>query len=236
MKTLEEVKPQILATLTRDSEAQQEAAFAQQLAAEAAKTGLAAAAAAHHLQVTTSDYVEQSATLPGLADSSKLLTAAFAAKQGGAPQEASTGDGFAVFTVDGITAAHAPTFEEYKSHLLDDFREQQMPQLLARKTNELADKAHAEGSLDQAAKEVGATVKTSDLVDRTAQVPDIGDLGATAPELFDSPGPDEQSRQHRPGRESSRRSSTSRSLPPRDRQEFRCHPRAAPDRQAELDV
>ena len=82
VKTLEEVKPQILATLTREAEAQQQSAFAQQLAAEAAKTGLAATAAAHHLQVTTSGYVAQNAVLPGLADSSKLLTSAFAAKQG----------------------------------------------------------------------------------------------------------------------------------------------------------
>jgi peptidyl-prolyl cis-trans isomerase D len=184
VKTLEEVKPQILATLTREGEAQQQAAFAQQLAAEAAKTGLAATAAAHHLQLTTSASVEPNAALPGLADSSKLLTSAFAAKQGGPPQVASTGDGFAVFAVDGITVAHAPDFEEYKSHVLDDFREQQMPQLLARKTNELADKAHAEGNLAQAAKEVGATMKTSDLVDRTAQVPDLGELGSAAPDLL----------------------------------------------------
>ena len=82
-------------------------------------------------------------------------------------------------------AAHAPTFEEYKSHLTDDFREQQLPQLLARKTNELADKAHAENNLAQAAKELGATIKTSDLVGQTAQVPDIGSLATAAPELFD---------------------------------------------------
>ena len=81
--------------------------------------------------------------------------------------------------------AHAPTFEEYKSHLVDDFREQQLPQLLARKTNELADKAHAENNLAQAAKELGATVKTSDLVGRTGQVPDIGELATAAPDLFD---------------------------------------------------
>jgi peptidyl-prolyl cis-trans isomerase D len=68
---------------------------------------------------------------------------------------------------------------------VDDFREQQLPQLLARKTNELADKAHAENNLAQAAKELGATIKSSDLVGHTGQVPDIGDLSASAPDLFD---------------------------------------------------
>jgi peptidyl-prolyl cis-trans isomerase D len=184
-KTLDEVKAQIVATLTRQAEAAQQNAFAQQLATEAAKSGLVQTATAHHLQVVTTDYLQQGAVLNGLADGSKLLTAAFAVKAGAAPQAVGTGEGFAVFKVDDIKAAHAPTFEEYKTHLVDDFREQQLPQLLARKTNELADKARAENNLAQAAKELGATVKTSELVGRTAQVPDIGELSTAAPDLFD---------------------------------------------------
>ena len=183
-KSLGEVKGEILATLTREKEDQQMAAFAQQLATEAAKTGLPATAQAHHLQVATTGDLQQNAVVPGLADSSKMLTLAFSAKQGAAPQVASTGDGFAVFQVTAIQPAHAPTFAAYKSHLLDDFRQQQLPVLLARKTEELANKAKADGNLAQAAKEVGATVKTSDLVDRTAQVPDIGQLSSAAPDIF----------------------------------------------------
>ena len=114
-----------------------------------------------------------------------MLTQAFSAKPGAAPQVSSTGEGFAVFQVEDTKPAHAPSFEEYKSHLVDDFREQQLPQLLARKVNELADKARAENNLAQAAKELGATVKSSDLVGHTAQVPDIGDLSTAAPDLFD---------------------------------------------------
>jgi peptidyl-prolyl cis-trans isomerase D len=185
LKPLDEVKAQILATLTRQAEADQQANFAQQLVAEAAKSGLAKTAEAHHLQVVTTDYVPKEAVLPGLPDGSKLLTLAFTAKPGAAPQVSSTGEGFAVFQVEDLKAAHAPTFEEYKTHLADDFREQQLPQLLARKTNELADKAHAENNLAQAAKEVGATIKSSDLVGHTGQVPDIGDLSTAAPDLFD---------------------------------------------------
>jgi peptidyl-prolyl cis-trans isomerase D len=185
LKPLEEVKAQIVATLTRQQEAEQQAAFAQQLAAEAGKSGLAKTAEAHHMQVVTTDYVPQNAVLTGLPDGAKLLTQAFSAKPGSAPQVSSTGEGFAVFQVEDTKPAHAPTFEEYKSHLVDDFREQQLPQLLARKTNELADKAHAENNLVQAAKEAGATIKSSDLVGHTGQVPDIGDLSTAAPDLFD---------------------------------------------------
>jgi peptidyl-prolyl cis-trans isomerase D len=185
LKPLDEVKAQIVATLTRQQESDQQAAYAQQLATEAAKSGLAKTAETHHLQVVTTDYVAQNAVLSGLPDGAKMLTAAFSAKPGSAPQVSSTGEGFAVFQVDDIKPAHAPVFEEFKSHLVDDFREQQLPQLLARKTNELADKAHAENNLAQAAKELGATINSSDLVGRTGQVPDIGELATAAPDLFD---------------------------------------------------
>ena len=63
LKPLDEVKAQIVATLTRQQEAEQEASYAQQLATEAAKTSLAKTAEAHHMQVVTTDYVEQNACL-----------------------------------------------------------------------------------------------------------------------------------------------------------------------------
>ncbi|HEX4005757.1 MAG TPA: peptidyl-prolyl cis-trans isomerase [Acidobacteriaceae bacterium] len=186
LKSLSEVKSAITDILTKQKDAQTEEAFAQQLDSEAQKSGLEPTAAAHHLKVTASDFVATGATLPGLTDSSKFLTAAFAAQKGGAPQMADTGDGsYAVFQVVDVNAAHTPTFDEYKSHVLNDFRDQQVTALLARKTNELADRAHAEGDLAKAAKEVGATIKTSDLVGREQQVPDIGALATAAPSLFD---------------------------------------------------
>ena len=185
-RPLDEVKPTIVALLTRDKENAQGQAYAQQLANEAQKNGLAKTAEAHHLQVVTTNYLQQGAIVAGLADGSKLLTSAFAAKPGGAPLVASTGEGFAVFQVDDVKAAHAPTFDAFKSMLLTDYRQEQLPQLLARKTNELSEKAKTDGNdLAKAAKEMGIPVKTSDLVGRTGQVPDIGQLASVAPGLFD---------------------------------------------------
>ncbi|HYK36667.1 peptidylprolyl isomerase [Alloacidobacterium sp.] len=184
-RPLDEVKQTIVALLTRQKEAQAQQAFGQQLASEAQKTGMAQTATAHHLQLATTDYLAQTAIIPTLADGSQMLTSAFSAKPGAAPQVASTGDGYAVFQVVDVHAAHAPTFDEYKSHVLDDFRDEQLPSLLSRKTAELADKAKADNDLAKAAKEVGATMKSSDLVGRDAQVPDIGQLSQVAPTLFD---------------------------------------------------
>jgi len=185
-RPLDEVKSTILALLTRQKEGAQEQAYAQQLATEAQKSGFAKTAEAHHLQVVTTDYMQQGAIIPGLADGSKLLTSAFTTKPGAAPQIASTGEGFAVFQVNDVKAAHAPNFDEFKPTLLTDYRQQQLPQLLARETNELADKARAEGNdLAKAAKEMNVPLKSSDLVGRTGQVPDIGQLASVAPGLFD---------------------------------------------------
>lgn len=185
-RPLDEVKPTIVALLTRQKEGAQEQAYAQQLANEAQKNGLAKTAEAHHLQVTTTDYLQQGAIVPGLPDGSKLLTSAFTAKPGAAPQVASTGEGFAVFQVEDVKAAHAPSFDEFKPTLLTDYRQEKLPQLLASKTSELADKARADDNdLAKAAKELGVTVKSSDLVGRTEQVPEIGQLSSDAPGLFD---------------------------------------------------
>jgi peptidyl-prolyl cis-trans isomerase D len=183
-KPFEEVRGTILATMVRDKEAQAAQAFAASLASEAQKNGLAKTAAAHHLQVVTTDYLAQGAIAPGLADSSKLMSEAFTAKKDGPPAVASTGEGFAVFQVADIQAAHAPTFDQYKSHLVEDFREQQLPQLLASKTNALAAQVKQTGNLAEAAKAVGATVKTSDFIGRDGQVPDLGQIGQMAPQVF----------------------------------------------------
>ncbi len=184
-RPFDEVKPQILAALTQQKEQGAQQAYAAQLATQAKKTGLQATAAAHRLKLETTDFVQQQdAVLPGLADPSKLLSAAFAANKGAAPQTANTGDGFAVFQVEDVRPAHAPEFAGYKDHILSDYRAQQLPVLLEQRTTQLADKAHAENDLAKAAQEMGATVKTSDLVGRTAQVPEIGALATTAPQLF----------------------------------------------------
>lgn len=183
-RSFDEVKPQILAALTQQKEAAAQQSFAGQLAQEAKKNGLQAAAAAHHLQVQTTDYVASDAAVPGVADASKLLTVAFGTAKGAAPQSASTGDGMAVYQVLDIRAAHAPDFGSYRDHILSDYRTQQTPVLLEQKTTQLADKAHASNDLAAAAKELGATIKTSDLVGRDGQVPDVGALATNAPQLF----------------------------------------------------
>jgi peptidyl-prolyl cis-trans isomerase D len=186
---LSEVAPTIQATLMRQKETQAEAAYAQTLAAEAAKNGLAKTAAAHHLEVVTTPSLNSHGVIAGLPDGSQVISKAFTLKQGADPAFAPTGEGYAVFQVANVTSAHAPTFADWKDKVAKDFADERLPQLLAQKTKDLADKAKASGDLAKAAKEVGATVKTSDLVGDTGQVPDLGEVGSVAPQLLTlSPG------------------------------------------------
>jgi len=184
-QAINEVLPQIQATLFRNTSAQAQENYARTLTTEADKAGLEKTAAAHHLQVVTSSPVDRSGVISALASSKQILAQAFEAKVGDPAQYAATGEGYAVFQVTGIVPAHAPTFADWKQHVLDDYRNQQLPALLSSKTQELAAKAKQYNDLNKAAKELGATVKTSDPVNESGQVPDVGDVGQVAPQLFD---------------------------------------------------
>ncbi|HEU5457011.1 MAG TPA: peptidylprolyl isomerase [Terracidiphilus sp.] len=186
-QSLSEVLPTIQATLIRQTSAQAQQNYAEKLTSEAIKNGLAKTAAAHGLQVQTTQPVAAQGVIAALPDGSQLLAKAFQVKQGDPPQSAPTGEGYAVFQVTGITPAHAPSFADWKSHVLDDYRAEMTPALLRQKTAELASQAKATGDLKKAAQAVGAKVETSDAVTETGQVPDLGQVGQVAPALFNLP-------------------------------------------------
>jgi peptidyl-prolyl cis-trans isomerase D len=192
-KQVAEVKPfaEVKASIVEQLQSQKSAAAAQnyaaQLTAEAEKNGLDKTAAAHNLHVITTDYVAKDAIIPSLADSTGLLAAAFTAPKGAAPQSASSGEGYAIFQVQDIKAAHAPDFASYKSHILDDYRSQKTPEMLNAQLIKLSDLAKKLGDLHKAAAQMNLTVKSSDLVGRDAQITDIGSLTGAASVVFTMP-------------------------------------------------
>lgn len=186
-KSLPEVKDSIVQLLQQQKVGADEQKFANQLEAEAKKDGIEKAAAAHNLHVVTTDYIGHDATIPSLPESTALLTAAFGAAKGAAPAVASTGEGFALFQVVDVRPAHAPDFADYKSHLLDDYRDAHAPELLQQQLAKLDARAKALADLKKAAAEMNLTVKTSDLVGRDGQVPDVGALTGQAAEVFTLP-------------------------------------------------
>jgi peptidyl-prolyl cis-trans isomerase D len=71
-----------------------------------------------------------------------------------------------------------------------EFKNERAGTLLTQKTQELSDRAKADHDLKKAAKELGATMKSSDFVLPEGQVPDIGSMssGAAAAAFALKPG------------------------------------------------
>jgi peptidyl-prolyl cis-trans isomerase D len=186
-KPLADVKASIVALLQQQKEGTAEQSFAAQLVAEAKKDGIDKTAAAHGLHAVTTDYVGKDGVIGGLSDASAMLTQAFTTAKGAAPASVSSGDGFAIFQVVDIKPAHAPDFAEYKSHILDDYREQQVPQLLAEQLRKLEDRAKVLNDLKKAAAEMNLPYKSSDLVGQDGQVPGLGAMSGPASVAFSLP-------------------------------------------------
>lgn len=186
-KTLAEVHDSIVAALESQKAAAAAQNYANQLATEARKDGLDKTAQAHNLHVTTTDFIGRDGVIASLPDSTALLTAAFSAAKGAAPQSANTGEGYAIFQVVDVKPAHAPDFASWKAHVLDDYRDQQAPALLNAQLIKLADRAKLLNDLSKAAAEMKLPVKTSDLVGRETQLPDLGSMSGAASVLFSLP-------------------------------------------------
>jgi peptidyl-prolyl cis-trans isomerase D len=184
LRPIPEVKAEIVPVLEQQRAGAAEQTFASSLATDAKKNGLDKAAAAKGLHVVTTDFVAKDGVIPGLADGAPLLTQAFSVVKGADPAPVATGYGFAVFQVVDIKPAHAPEFADYKTHILEDYREQQLPQLLSAQLNKLDDRAKVLNDLKKAAAEMNVPLKTSDLVGKDAQVPDLGAMSGAGSVAF----------------------------------------------------
>jgi len=186
-KPLAEVKDTIVAALQQDKVGAAEQDYANKLAAEAKKDGMQKAADENKLHIVTTDYIPKTGVVGVLADSSNVLSQAFTMAKGAAPATASTGEGYAIFQVLDVKPAHAPDFNDYKSHIADDYREQKAPELLNAQLIKLSGRAKVLNDLKKAAAEMNIPVKTSDLVGRDGQVPDLGAMSGSASVAFSLP-------------------------------------------------
>jgi len=151
---------------------------------QARAQGLDAAAAAQGIPVITTDFFARRDTLPGLGPANQFMDAVFTAAEKSPPDVAPASQGIAVFQLLGIKPAATPTFEEIRSRVEGEFKNERSNRLLIQKTQELSDRAKAEHDLKRAAKELGATMKTSDFVLPDGQVPDVGSMTGQASAAF----------------------------------------------------
>ncbi|PYX37781.1 MAG: hypothetical protein DMG81_13320, partial [Acidobacteria bacterium] len=92
--------------------------------------------------------------------------------------------GAVVFQLLAVKPPSTPTFEEIRSKVEQEFKNERAGILLNQKTQELSDRAKTEHDLKKVAKELGAAMKTSDFVLPDGQVPDIGSMTGQASVAF----------------------------------------------------
>jgi peptidyl-prolyl cis-trans isomerase D len=184
LKTLDEVKDQIEGSIKQQKAAQAATNQVNAMLAQARNGGLDKAAAAKGLNVINTDFVSRTDNLPGIGTSPQFMSAVFGAADKAPADQVQVEPGYAVFEVLAVKPATTPTFEEIRSRVQDEFKNERVAALLGQKTQELADRAKADHDLKKAAKEAGATVKTSDLVLPDGQVPDIGSMSGGASVAF----------------------------------------------------
>jgi peptidyl-prolyl cis-trans isomerase D len=184
LKPLAEVKPAIEEAIKQEKIKGQLSQASTDAETLAQKQGLDKAAAKYGAQVISSNPITRNDALPGIGPQPQLMDAIFSANDKAGPQATQTAQGTVVFEVTKIDPPRTPPFEEIKDKVTTEFKNQRAADILRSKTADMANRAHAEHDLAKAAKEAGATVKTSDLVARTAQVPDIGSMSGPAAAAF----------------------------------------------------
>jgi peptidyl-prolyl cis-trans isomerase D len=183
-KTLDEVKPEIEPVLKHQKGQQIAQRKAEDLLKAAREKDLDTAAVAQGVPVINSDFFGRKDMLPGLGPATQFMDAVFSAAEKSPPDVAPASQGIVVFQLLAVKPAATPTFEEIRSRVEEEFKNERSSTLLSQKIQELSDRAKAEHDLKRAAKELGATVKTSDFVLPDGQVPDVGSMSGQAAMAF----------------------------------------------------
>jgi peptidyl-prolyl cis-trans isomerase D len=184
LKTLDEVKDQIEPLIRQQKASRMLENAGNALLDQARSQGLEKAAAAKGLNVVTTDFVSRTDVLPGIGSSPQFMDAVFSEREKAPPDMAQLGQGAVVFQLLAIRPPATPTFEEIRSKVENEFKNERASILLNQKTQELSDRAKTGHDLKKAAKELGAAIKTSDFVLPDGQVPDIGSMTGQAAVAF----------------------------------------------------
>lgn len=183
-KSLDEVKAEIEPIIKHQKAQQVAQKHAEDLLKQARANGLDAAAAAAKIPVVTTDFFTRKDMLPGLGPATSFMDAVFTETEKSPPDVAPASQGIAVFQLLAVKPPATPTFEDVRTKVEDEFKNERSNLLLTQKIQELSDRAKAEHDLKRAAKELGATFKTSDPVLPDGQVPDVGSMSGQASVAF----------------------------------------------------
>ena len=181
VKTFADVKGEIEEKVRQEKITHATEAAANALLSQARSDGFDKAAAAKGDTPVTTDFFSRTDSLPGLAANPQFMDAVFNEPDKAPADVVQVPQGYVVFQLVAIKPQATPSFEEIRSKVESEFKNERAAFLLQQKTQELSDRAKAGHDLKKAAKDLGATLKESDLVAPDGQVPDIGSMsGASA--------------------------------------------------------
>jgi peptidyl-prolyl cis-trans isomerase D len=184
VKTLAEVKDEIQGKVREGKAQHATEVAANSLLSQARADGLDKAAAAKGLKVVPTEFFSRQDRLPGLETTPELMETIFNERDKAPADVVQVPQGAVVFELLATKPPATPTFEEIRSRVETEFKNERASFLLQQKTQELSDRSKAGHDLKKAAKELGASMKTSELVSPDGQVPDVGSLSGAASSLF----------------------------------------------------
>jgi peptidyl-prolyl cis-trans isomerase D len=184
VRPLAEVKPEIMQQLSGDKKRRALEDAANSLQSQARNSTVEKAAEAKGAQVFHSDFFGPTDSLPGVNFAPEFMQAVFSTAPKSAPVAVPTQNGVVVFQVSEVQPPAPPQYEKYRAKAESDLKAEKARNMLTSRLQELSNRGRATHDLKKVAKELGATMKSSELVSPKDQVPDIGSM-SQIPEAFD---------------------------------------------------
>lgn len=181
-KSFEEVRDSIAPIVTADKARAEADKISNEMAAavrQSNRQSLDDLAKKFDLSLGAAPPVAATEPILALGSSPDLMQTVFELRPGELSQPLQLQTGYAIISVKEILPAHQGTLEEVHDRVLADYQKEKSLELARTKAEELSKRAASEASFEQAAKELGLTVKTTDPFARNGSIPEIG----TAKEL-----------------------------------------------------
>jgi Parvulin-like peptidyl-prolyl isomerase len=187
-RPLQELEGAIRSIVSTRKAEQHAAEVAQTIAVELVNNkDLKAVADKHGAEVRQTPMVEQTGQIPDLGNAAELTKRMFSMNKNEIGNAIQVERGYVIPQLTEIQAAHPASFEEAKDKVLPDVKSEKARQMATDQTKQVEELLKSGKDLSAAAKAVGGEVKTSDLVERGAFLPDFGSLTDVDKEIFSLP-------------------------------------------------
>jgi len=141
----------------------------------------------HGAEVKETPLVEQSGKIPELGNAAALTQRMFSMNKDAIGTAIQVERGWLIPQLTEIAASHPASYEEAKDKVLPDVKQDKASELAKNQTKQVQDLLKAGKDLKEAAKAVGAEIKTSDLLARGAFISDFGAISDGDKEIFSLP-------------------------------------------------